>query len=163
MGVPCLPLLCLIRETTIIVSCDGLRRTLDIPSATCDAFTTDCLFVIGLMAGVPFHINDITRETRGWTCILAKCHLLTPLTSHEKKSVLRKVFGTLSAIFSKSEPPLAIRSFQLVTWLAAEDITEAGYELFKVIMVSTDLTDQYWVAARLAIHGAFQRNDAVHY
>ena len=163
MGVPCLPLLCLVREATIVGSCDGLCRALDVPSATRNAFTTNCLFVVGLMARAPFHINDITRETRGWTCILAKCHLLTPLTSHEKKSVPRKVFGTLSAIFSKSEPPLAIRSSQLVTWLAVEDSTEAGYELFKVIMVFTDLTDQYWVAARLAIHGAFQRNDAVHY
>ena len=85
---------------------------------------------------------------------------LTDLSpSREKEFVLGKVFETLSAIFSsKLIPPLAIRALRLVTRLSAKGVADASYKLFKAIMASDDLTDQYWEAARLAIHGAFQRS-----
>jgi len=74
------------------------------------------------------------------------------------KSILGKVFRALSAIFSsKSIPPLAVRALRLVTRLAVEDVADASYELFKAIMASDNLTDQYWEASRLTFHGAFQQ------
>ena len=45
-----------------------------------------------------------------------------------------------------------------MTRLAVKDIAFASYELFKVIVASDNLTDEYWEAARHAIHGAFQVN-----
>ena len=85
---------------------------------------------------------------------------LTDLSpSRKKEFVLGKVFEALSAIFSsRLIPPLAIRALKLVTRLAPKDVADASYGLFKTIMTSDDLTDQYWKAARLAIHGAFQRS-----
>jgi len=75
-------------------------------------------------------------------------------------STLRIIFEVLSAIFSsKSIQTLsALRALQLVTRLATPDVADASYELFRTIMSPDNLTDQHWEAARLAIHGAFQRS-----
>jgi len=56
------------------------------------------------------------------------------------------------------QTPSALRALRLVTRLAVEDVSDASYELFKMIMAPDDLTDQHWEAARLAAHGAFQPN-----
>lgn len=62
-------------------------------------------------------------------------------------------------IFSKTiQTPSALRALQLVTRLAVKDVSNASYELLKTIMASNNLTDQQWEAARLAVHGAFERN-----
>jgi len=45
-----------------------------------------------------------------------------------------------------------------VTPLSVEGIASASYELFKVIVGSDDLTDEYWEAARHAIRGAFRES-----
>ena len=45
-----------------------------------------------------------------------------------------------------------------MTRLAITDVAIASYDLFKVIVASDDLTDQYWEASRHAIRGAFQEN-----
>jgi len=43
-------------------------------------FITDCLFIIGLMIGVPFHVSDITvRDKRLDLFSSSECHSLTPL------------------------------------------------------------------------------------
>ena len=73
--------------------------------------------------------------------------------------MIRKVFRALSAILSsKSIHTTSLTALWLVTLPAASDISVASYELFNTIMAFDDLTDQHWVAARLAAHGAFQEN-----
>ena len=78
--------------------------------------------------------------------------------SFKRDSILRKIFRTLSTIFSKSIQTSALRALRLVTQLAISDISVASYELFKTIMASNDLTDQHWEAARLAVDKAFRGN-----
>ena len=125
-----------------------------------DIVITDCLFIIGLMIGVPFHRSDTTVRDKRLDLSLFQTSFTDPLSlSREKKHSLGKVFGALSKIFSSdSIPPLAVRALQLVTRLAVRDVADASYGLFKAIMASNDLTDEHWEAARLAIHGAFQRS-----
>ena len=56
------------------------------------------------------------------------------------------------------QTPSALRALRLVTRLAVRDVSVASYELFKTIVASDNMTDQCWEAARLAAHGAFERN-----
>ena len=53
---------------------------------------------------------------------------------------------------------MAVRALQLATQLEAADLANASYELFKVIIASEDLTEEYWEAARHVIRGAFRRS-----
>ena len=74
--------------------------------------------------------------------------------------MLNKIFRALSAIFSSRSMhrTSALRALRLVTRLAVRIVSIASYELFKTIVASDNLTDQHWEAARLAAHGAFERN-----
>jgi len=60
---------------------------------------------------------------------------------------------------SKSiQMPLALRALRLVTRLRVVDVSNASYEMFKMIMASNDLTDRHWEAARLLVEGAWIKN-----
>ena len=124
-----------------------------------DAVVTDCLYIIGLMVGVPFHINDITVRDKRLDLNSFRVPFTDPAHSRQKQSVFTKVFGALSTIFSsKSIPPLATRALQLATQLETIEFAGASYELFKVIMAPEDMTEEYWEAARHTMRGAFQRS-----
>jgi hypothetical protein len=46
-----------------------------------DIVITDCLFFIGLMIGIPFHVSDITvKDKRLGMIFFSECHSLTSLT-----------------------------------------------------------------------------------
>ena len=126
-----------------------------------DIVITDCLFLIGLMIGVPLHVSDIIVKDKRLDLVFF-CPVPSTKSSHsrEKMAILGKVFQAFSAIFSSKsiQTPSALRALRLVTRLAVKDVSNASYELFKMIMASNDLTDQHWEAARLAAHGAFERN-----
>ena len=122
-----------------------------------DVVITDCLFIIGLMVGVPFHVSDITVKDKRSGLYFFKTSLADSSPSHEKGSTLRRIFKVLSAIFSSEsiQTLSALRALRLVTRLATPDVADASYKLFRTIMSPDNLTDQHWEAARLAIHGAF--------
>jgi len=107
--------------------------SLQLPS---DIVITDCLFIIGLMIGIPFHVSDITvRDKRLNLFFLSAHHLLNPLPSSAKESVLEKVFEVLATTFFKSlQTPLTLRALRLVTRLAVKDVATASYGLFMGII-----------------------------
>ena len=54
--------------------------------------------------------------------------------------------------------PLALRALRLVTRLNVADVSNASYEMFKMIVAPDDLTDKHWEAARLLAEGAWMPN-----
>jgi len=123
-----------------------------------DIVITNWLFIVGLMVGVPLHVNDITVRDKRLDWDSFRTPFADFSLSREMIPILRKVFRALSAILSSDsvKTPLALRALRLVTRLAVADVSVASLKLFKAIMGYDDLTGQHWEAARLAIHGAFQ-------
>lgn len=121
-----------------------------------DAVITDCCLIIGLMIGVPFHVNDITvKDKRLDPNSLRMLSIDSSQPSREMKSIVKNIFRTFTVIFSSKsmQMPSALRALRLATRLST--FTDSSYGLFKAIMASGSLTDQQWEASRMALQEAF--------
>ena len=123
-----------------------------------DTVIADCFFIIGLMVGVPFHINDILmkdkRSDLGFRCMMS-ADPLPP--SCEMEYIIGRVFGTFGEIFSSDfiQIPSALHALRLATRISGFGVYDASYRLFKTVMALGNLTDLHWEAARLAVYAAF--------
>ena len=67
-----------------------------------DIVITDCLFIIGLMIGVPFHVSDITVQDKRLDLKISRL----PFTESSHPAVRRSLFsGKSSESFRPSSPP----------------------------------------------------------
>ena len=119
----------------------------------------DCFFIIGLMIGVPFHINGVSVKDEGLDLSFPSMFFanLSP-SSSEMESVIGSVFRAFEDIFSSDsiQVPSALHALRLATEISCFGICDASYQLFKIITGLDNLTDQHWEAARFTVYAAFR-------
>ena len=74
-----------------------------------DIVITDCLFIIGLMIGVPFHVNDITVPDKRSDLSFIEYRSLNPLTQPQEgvrdQESLQSLFSDLRQIYTNAVGP----------------------------------------------------------
>ncbi|KAF9790540.1 hypothetical protein BJ322DRAFT_1037101, partial [Thelephora terrestris] len=110
---------------------------------------TDCLFIIGLVLGVKFHVDD----------------LLVIDKSFEQHKQVDRIYEKLVETFMNPNPTTedidrALQTMELIAPTSENDIATKSYHLFHVVMqapVSTAYTqEKKWQASRLALHCAYK-------
>ena len=136
---------------------DFVENSMSIESLS-NTVVADCFFIIGLMIGVPFHINDIPVKDKRLDLSFLLSTLANPSPSScEMESIIESVFGAFTEIFSSDSirVPSALHALRLATRGSRFGVSHASYQLFKTIMGLDTLTDQHWEASRLTIYAAF--------
>ena len=120
---------------------------------------TDCFCIIGLMIGVPLHVNDVpVKDKRLDLNFSLMIFTNSSPPSGEMRSIVGNVFRALEDIFSSDyiQVPSALHALRLATRISCFGVCHASYRLFKIIMGLDNLTDQHWEAARFAVYAAFR-------
>ena len=123
-----------------------------------DAIVADCFLIIGLMVGVPLHVNDVPVKDKRFDLSFPLLIFANPSSSScAMEFIIGSVFKAFEEIFSSHSIRVssALHALRLATRISCSGVCHAGYRLFKIIMGLDNLTDQHWEASRLAIHAAF--------
>ncbi|KAF9647387.1 hypothetical protein BDM02DRAFT_3187988 [Thelephora ganbajun] len=112
------------------------------------AIVADCLFIVSLVIGMPFHVDDLAVDDK----------------SSGNETLYRRIFDKLESTFTNSviqEYPRSLDAIRLIASLQDETIAANCYRLFRVILPSSLEEEVIWAAARFAINGAYKWDDWV--
>jgi hypothetical protein len=139
---------------------DFVKKSMSMVSPN-EAVITDCFFIVGLMIGIPFCVNDIlVKDKRSDLNSLWVSSADPSPSSYEMEAIIGSVFKAFEGIFSSDSVQnlSALRALQLATLISGFGVCDISYRLFKMIMALDHLTDEHW---DLVIYAAFQHRQYV--